>query len=144
MRRHSDLSFVLLLLAMILVVAFVVLVERGERRIPVQYAKRMVGRRLMGGQSTHLPLKVNAGGVIPVIFASGGISFGSRSRNRSTASASPCTSMLTPAGVLAINPVSPHSFANRYTYGRNPTPCTIPVRSIAFRATRVRTVSVIV
>jgi hypothetical protein len=52
-------------------------------------------------------------GANPVIFASGGISFGKRSRNRSTASASPCTSMLTPAGVLAINPVSPHSFANR-------------------------------
>ena len=55
---------------MIAVVGFIVLVERGERRIPVQYAKRMVGRRVMGGQSTHLPLKVNAGGVIPVIFAS--------------------------------------------------------------------------
>ena len=55
---------------MIAVVAFIVLVERGERRIPVQYAKRVVGRRMMGGQSTHLPLKVNAGGVIPVIFAS--------------------------------------------------------------------------
>jgi preprotein translocase subunit SecY len=52
------------------VVAFVVLVERGERRIPVQYAKRVIGRRMMGGQSTHLPLKVNAGGVIPIIFAS--------------------------------------------------------------------------
>ena len=51
-------------------VAFIVLVERGERRIPVQYAKRVVGRRVMGGQSTHMPLKVNAGGVIPVIFAS--------------------------------------------------------------------------
>ncbi len=51
-------------------VAFIVLVERGERRIPVQYAKRVVGRRMMGGQSTHLPLKVNAGGVIPIIFAS--------------------------------------------------------------------------
>ncbi len=52
-------------------------------------------------------------GAIPVIFASGGISFGSRSTNLSTASASPCTSMLTPAGVFAINPVNPHSFANR-------------------------------
>ncbi len=55
---------------MVAVVAFIVLVERGERRIPVQYAKRVIGRRMMGGQSTHLPLKVNAGGVIPVIFAS--------------------------------------------------------------------------
>ncbi len=55
---------------MILVVAFIVFVERSERRIPVQYAKRIVGRRMMGGQSTHLPLKVNSGGVMPVIFAS--------------------------------------------------------------------------
>jgi preprotein translocase subunit SecY len=50
-------------------VAFIVYVEKSERRIPVQYAKRIVGRRLMGGQSTHLPLKVNSGGVMPVIFA---------------------------------------------------------------------------
>jgi preprotein translocase subunit SecY len=56
-------------------VAFIVLVERGERRIPVQYAKRVVGRRVMGGQSTHMPLKVNAGGVIPVIFASSILAF---------------------------------------------------------------------
>jgi preprotein translocase subunit SecY len=60
---------------MIAVVAFVILVERGERRIPVQYAKRVVGRRVMGGQSTHMPLKVNAGGVIPVIFASSILAF---------------------------------------------------------------------
>ncbi|MCC6590807.1 MAG: preprotein translocase subunit SecY [Bryobacterales bacterium] len=59
-----------ILVMMVLVVGFIVLVERGERRIPVQYAKRVVGRKMMGGQSTHLPLKVNAGGVIPVIFAS--------------------------------------------------------------------------
>jgi preprotein translocase subunit SecY len=55
---------------MILVVAFIVYVERSERRIPVQYAKRVVGRKVMGGQSTHLPLRVNSGGVMPVIFAS--------------------------------------------------------------------------
>ncbi len=61
---------IIILAVMVAVVAFVVLVERGERRIPVQYAKRVVGRRMMGGQSTHLPLKVNAGGVIPIIFAS--------------------------------------------------------------------------
>jgi preprotein translocase subunit SecY len=60
---------------MVAVVGFIVLVERGERRIPVQYAKRVVGRRLLGGQSTHLPLKVNAGGVIPVIFASSLLAF---------------------------------------------------------------------
>ncbi|HEY0785042.1 MAG TPA: preprotein translocase subunit SecY [Acidobacteriaceae bacterium] len=60
---------VLLIAAMVALVAFIVYVERSERRVPVQYAKRMVGRRMMGGQSTHLPLKVNSGGVMPVIFA---------------------------------------------------------------------------
>jgi preprotein translocase subunit SecY len=64
------LQMIAVIAVMIAVVAFVVLVERGERRIPVQYAKRIIGRRMMGGQSTHLPLKVNAGGVIPIIFAS--------------------------------------------------------------------------
>ena len=59
-----------LIVFMIAVVAFIVYVERCERRIPVQYAKRVVGRKVMGGQSTHLPLRVNAGGVMPVIFAS--------------------------------------------------------------------------
>jgi preprotein translocase subunit SecY len=63
-------AVVLLIALMILVVAFIVYVERSERRIPVQYAKRVVGRKVMGGQSTHLPLRVNAGGVMPVIFAS--------------------------------------------------------------------------
>ena len=57
------------------IVAFVVLVERGQRRITVQYAKRVVGRRVLGGQSTHLPLKVNTSGVIPVIFASSVLAF---------------------------------------------------------------------
>jgi preprotein translocase subunit SecY len=59
-----------LIIFMVAVVAFIVYVERSERRIPVQYAKRVVGRKVMGGQSTHLPLRVNAGGVMPVIFAS--------------------------------------------------------------------------
>lgn len=69
-RQWNPLQLIIIILMMIAVVGFIVLVERGERRIPVQYAKRVVGRRMMGGQSTHLPLKVNAGGVIPVIFAS--------------------------------------------------------------------------
>ncbi len=69
-RQWPALQLIIILAVMILVVAFIVLVERGERRIPVQYAKRVMGRRMLGGQSTHLPLKVNAGGVIPVIFAS--------------------------------------------------------------------------
>src|ERR1700694_5179369 len=71
----NALTLILLLAMMVAVVAFIVLVERGERRIPVQYAKRVVGRRVMGGQSTHMPLKVNAGGVIPVIFASSILAF---------------------------------------------------------------------
>src|SRR5487761_1795690 len=62
-------AILILLGVMLAVVAFIVFVERSERRIPVQYAKRIVGRRLMGGQSTHLPLKVNSGGVMPIIFA---------------------------------------------------------------------------
>ncbi|HVP55264.1 MAG TPA: preprotein translocase subunit SecY [Candidatus Eisenbacteria bacterium] len=63
-------AMLLLVVVMIAVVAFIVFVERSERRIPVQYAKRVVGRKIMGGQSTHLPLRVNSGGVMPVIFAS--------------------------------------------------------------------------
>jgi len=59
-----------LVVVMVLVVAFVVYMERAQRRIPVQYAKRVVGRKVYGGQSTYLPLRVNTGGVIPVIFAS--------------------------------------------------------------------------
>ncbi|MCX6632370.1 MAG: preprotein translocase subunit SecY [Candidatus Solibacter sp.] len=71
----GAITLLMLIGMMIAVVAFIVLVERGERRIPVQYAKRVVGRRVMGGQSTHMPLKVNAGGVIPVIFASSILAF---------------------------------------------------------------------
>lgn len=63
-------AMALLVVMMVAVVAFIVYVERSERRIPVQYAKRVVGRKIMGGQSTHLPLRVNSGGVMPVIFAS--------------------------------------------------------------------------
>jgi preprotein translocase subunit SecY len=73
--QWSVLMVIVLLLVMLAVVAFIVLVERGQRRITVQYAKRVVGRRVMGGQSTHLPLKVNTGGVIPVIFASSILTF---------------------------------------------------------------------
>jgi preprotein translocase subunit SecY len=66
----------LIVIAVVLgIVAFVVLVERGQRRIPVQYAKRVVGRRVLGGQATHLPLRVNTSGVIPVIFASSVLTF---------------------------------------------------------------------
>jgi preprotein translocase subunit SecY len=54
----------------ILLIAFVIFIQQGVRKIPVQYAKRVVGRKMYGGQTTHIPLKVNAAGVIPVIFAS--------------------------------------------------------------------------
>jgi preprotein translocase subunit SecY len=68
-REWSFPVLLLLLVFMLAIVAFIVLVERGERRIPIQYAKRIVGRKVMGGVSTHLPLKVNSGGVMPIIFA---------------------------------------------------------------------------
>ena len=57
------------------VIAAVVMITQGERRVPVQYSKRVVGRRRYGGQSTHIPLKVNQAGVIPVIFDSAGLAF---------------------------------------------------------------------
>jgi preprotein translocase subunit SecY len=68
-RAWSVFTPVILLIVMAFVVAAVVFVERGQRKIPVQYAKRVVGRKVYGGQATHLPLRVNSGGVIPVIFA---------------------------------------------------------------------------
>ncbi|HUV78960.1 MAG TPA: preprotein translocase subunit SecY [Desulfobacterales bacterium] len=66
---------IILTILMTLVVAFIIYVEAGQRRITVQYAKRVVGRKMYGGQSTHLPLKVNTSGVIPPIFASSIIMF---------------------------------------------------------------------
>jgi len=66
----EPIGLVVLAAIMVVVVALIVFVERGQRRIPIQYAKRVVGRKLYGGQSTHLPLKVNTSGVIPPIFAS--------------------------------------------------------------------------
>jgi len=71
----SLLAAVLLVAAMVVVVGAIIFMERGQRRIPVQYAKRVVGRRMYGGQTTHLPLRVNTSGVIPVIFASSIIAF---------------------------------------------------------------------
>jgi preprotein translocase subunit SecY len=71
----TPLVILLLVALMIAVVAFIVFVEGAQRRIPVQYAKRVVGRRMMGGQSTYLPLRVNSGGVIPPIFASSLLAF---------------------------------------------------------------------
>jgi preprotein translocase subunit SecY len=71
----SLLRIIFLLVMMIAVVGAIIFVERGHRRITVQYAKRVVGRRQYGGSSTHIPLKVNTGGVIPVIFASSILAF---------------------------------------------------------------------
>ncbi len=73
--ERSIFTIIILLVMMVLVVAAIVFVERGQRRIPIQYAKRVVGRRMYGGQSTHLPLRVNSGGVIPVIFAASIVAF---------------------------------------------------------------------
>ncbi|MCA1987811.1 MAG: preprotein translocase subunit SecY [Desulfarculus sp.] len=78
MVRLGELSiFMMVLVAafMLLVIACIVFVEQGQRRLPVQYAKRVVGRRMYGGQTTHLPLKINTSGVIPPIFASSIIMF---------------------------------------------------------------------
>ncbi|MBL1075218.1 preprotein translocase subunit SecY [Nocardia sp. 2] len=66
----SKIKFALVILAALVVIVGVIFVEQGQRRIPVQYAKRVVGRKMYGGSSTYLPLKVNQAGVIPVIFAS--------------------------------------------------------------------------
>jgi preprotein translocase subunit SecY len=66
----SPLNFLIILAVMIVVVAAIIYMERGQRRLPVQYAKRVVGRKMYGGSSTHLPLRINTSGVIPPIFAS--------------------------------------------------------------------------
>jgi preprotein translocase subunit SecY len=71
----TGIVVIFLIALMIAVVAFIVFVEGGQRRIPVQYAKRVIGRRVMGGQSSYLPLRVNSGGVIPPIFASSLLAF---------------------------------------------------------------------
>jgi len=76
--RDDQIPLLLMIAVVILmvgVIGFIIYVERGQRRIPVQYAKRVVGRKMYGGQSTHLPLKVNTSGVIPPIFASSIIMF---------------------------------------------------------------------
>ncbi|MDP4675618.1 MAG: preprotein translocase subunit SecY [Candidatus Nanopelagicales bacterium] len=67
---RGTFTFIITLAVALLVLSLVVFVEQGQRRIPVQYAKRMVGRKMYGGTSTYIPLKVNMAGVIPVIFAS--------------------------------------------------------------------------
>ncbi len=71
----NILMLIAMIVIMVAVVGVIVFMERGQRKIPVQYAKRVVGRKVYGGQSTHLPLKVNTAGVIPPIFASSVIMF---------------------------------------------------------------------
>jgi preprotein translocase subunit SecY len=71
----SIITIAILIVFMVAVVAAIVFMERAQRRIPIQYAKRVVGRRVYGGQSTYLPLRLNTGGVIPVIFAASIMSF---------------------------------------------------------------------
>lgn len=66
----SYLPIIIMVILIILIVMAVVLISEGERKIPVQYAKRVVGRKMYGGQSTHIPVKVNMGGVMPIVFAS--------------------------------------------------------------------------
>src|SRR6187551_1221846 len=73
--QMGPIRLLLLLVLMVCVIGAIVFVERGHRRVTVQYAKRVVGRRMYGGSSTHIPLKVNTGGVIPVIFASSILAF---------------------------------------------------------------------
>jgi preprotein translocase subunit SecY len=73
--QMSLLRLLVLIVMMVVVIAAIIFMERGQRRVTVQYAKRLVGRRMYGGTSTHIPLKVNTGGVIPVIFASSLLAF---------------------------------------------------------------------
>ncbi|HYO61447.1 MAG TPA: preprotein translocase subunit SecY, partial [Actinomycetota bacterium] len=69
-QQKSLITFLAIVLIGIIVIVAIVIMEQGQRRIPVQYAKRVVGRRVYGGSSTYIPLKVNQAGVIPIIFAS--------------------------------------------------------------------------
>ena len=97
-------DFVLVVLVGLVVVAAVIFIEQAQRRIPVQYAKRMVGRRMFGGSSTYIPLKVNQAGIIPVIFAS--------------------SLMYLPALMAQFNPEAPWSAWVQRTSSRATTPTT--------------------
>ncbi len=68
--EHGMLITIITVIVILVIIPIIVYVERGQRRIPIQYAKRVVGRRIMGGQATYLPIKVNTAGVVPIIFAS--------------------------------------------------------------------------
>ncbi len=77
----GTLAGVIICAIILVVVVFVLILNGAERRIPVQYSRKMVGRKMMGGQSTNIPLKVNTAGVIPIIFASSIMSFPASSRS---------------------------------------------------------------
>ena len=96
--QMGPFRILLLLVLMVVVIAAIVFVERGHRRVTVQYAKRVVGRRMYGGSSTHIPLKVNTGGVIPVIFASSILAF--------PATLAPMMAPTNPVR-LALDPIAP-------------------------------------
>ena len=65
----SVVAVIALIVVAVLITVVIILMQQGTRKIPVQYAKRMVGRKMYGGQSTHIPIKVNQAGVIPIIFS---------------------------------------------------------------------------
>ena len=94
-------QFITILVIVVFMILAIVTVESGQRRIPVQFAKRVVGRRMYGGQSTYIPLKVNQSGVIPVIFASSLLSF--------------------PALIATITPNGPRNWINNHLVGSNTT-----------------------
>jgi preprotein translocase subunit SecY len=94
-------QFITILVIVVLMILAIVTVESGQRRIPVQFAKRVVGRRMYGGQSTYIPLKVNQSGVIPVIFASSLLSF--------------------PALIATVLPNGPRNWINNHLVGANTT-----------------------
>lgn len=94
----TPIALVLILALMIVVIGVIIFLEQGQRRIPIQYAKRQVGRRLYGGQSTHLPLKINTSGVIPPIFAS--------------------SLLMAPLTIITFLPPNPYSDAIRDTINR--------------------------
>jgi preprotein translocase subunit SecY len=92
--QMGPIRLIFLIVMMAAVIAAIVFVERGHRRVTVQYAKRVVGRRMYGGSSTHIPLKVNTGGVIPVIFASSILAFPATFGSSSSAISTPRSSSI--------------------------------------------------
>jgi preprotein translocase subunit SecY len=101
LKEAGNLQFIVILVIAVGMILAIVTVESGQRRIPVQFAKRVVGRRMYGGQSTYIPLKVNQSGVIPVIFASSLLSF--------------------PGLIATILPEGPRNWVNEHLVGTNTT-----------------------